>query len=154
MGWVIGLIEDIRSVRAETHVPVGAKIPLIRLELDAAGQAALERNSALIERLARVSEFQTAETAPKGAVTLPVQGGTFCLPLADVIDVDAERTRLEKAVGKLQKEMGGLKGKLNNAKFIANAPEEIVDEARARLEDLEAEAAKLDAAQKRLAEMA
>ncbi|MBD3625601.1 MAG: hypothetical protein HUJ24_09530, partial [Rhodobacteraceae bacterium] len=44
--------------------------------------------------------------------------------------------------------------KLNNAKFIANAPEEIVDEARARLEDLEAEAAKLDAAQKRLAEMA
>ncbi|MHA3978937.1 valine--tRNA ligase [Halovulum sp. GXIMD14794] len=154
MGWVIGLIEDIRSVRAETHVPVGAKIPLIRLELDAAGQAALERNRALIERLARVSEFQTAETAPKGAVTLPVQGGTFCLPLADVIDLDEERARLEKAVGKLQKEMGGLKGKLNNAKFIANAPEEIVDEARARLEDLEAEAAKLDAAQKRLAEMA
>ncbi|MBD3624384.1 MAG: valine--tRNA ligase, partial [Rhodobacteraceae bacterium] len=115
MGWVIGLIEDIRSVRAETHVPVGAKIPLIRLELDAAGQAALERNSALIERLARVSEFQTAETAPKGAVTLPVQGGTFCLPLADVIDIAAERTRLEKAVGKLQQEMGGLNGELNNA---------------------------------------
>ncbi|MSU88631.1 valine--tRNA ligase [Rhodobacteraceae bacterium 2CG4] len=153
MGWVIGLIEDIRSVRAETHVPVGARIPLIRLELDAAGQAALERNRALIERLARVSQFQTAEAAPKGAVTLPVPGGTFCLPLADVIDLDEERARLEKAVGKLQKEMGGLKGKLNNAKFIANAPEEIVDEARARLEDLEAEAAKLAAAQKRLAEM-
>ncbi|NNU81351.1 valine--tRNA ligase [Halovulum dunhuangense] len=154
MGWVIGLIEDIRSVRAETRVPVGAKVPLIQLDLDAAGQAALARNRALIERLARVSEFQTAAAAPKGAVTLPVPGGTFCLPLADVIDLDEERARLEKALGKLQKEMGGLKAKLSNEKFVANAPEEVVDEARARLEELEADEAKLNAAGARLAALA
>ena len=122
MGWVIGLIEDIRSVRAETHVPVGAKVPLIQVELDEAGGRALERNRALIERLARVAEFQTADAPPKGAVTIPVQGGLFCLPLADVIDIAAERARLDKATDKLGKEMGGLEKKLSNEKFIANAP--------------------------------
>ncbi|WP_112321699.1 valine--tRNA ligase [Oceanibium sediminis] len=150
MLWVIGLIEDIRSLRAETHVPAGAKLPLIQIDLDAAGTQALANNATLVARLARVSEFQTANSAPKGAVTLPVPGGTFCLPLADVIDVAAERVRLDKALAKLGKEVGGLKGKLNNAKFIANAPEEVVDEARTRLEELEAESAKLQAAQKRL----
>ena len=153
MGWVIGLIEDIRSVRAETHVPVGAKVPLIQVELDEAGARALERNRALIERLARVAEFQTADAPPKGAVTIPVQGGLFCLPLADVIDIAAEKARLDKATDKLGKEMGGLEKKLSNEKFIANAPEEVVDEARARLEDLQDEAAKLRAAQDRLKEL-
>ena len=153
MGWVITLIEDIRSVRAETHVPVGAKVPLIQIELDAAGAGALERNRALIERLARVEEFQTADAPPKGAVTLPVQGGLFCLPLAGVIDVAEERARLEKAVDKLGKEIAGLEKKLANDKFVANAPEEVVDEARARLDDLQEEAAKLRAAQTRLKDL-
>ncbi|MEM7614469.1 MAG: valine--tRNA ligase, partial [Pseudomonadota bacterium] len=153
MLWVIDLIEQIRSLRAEVHVPVGAKIPLIQIELDDAGQGALDRNRSLIERLARVPEFLTAEVAPKGSVTLPVQGGTFCLPLAGVIDVAEEKARLDKALGKLTKEMGGLKGKLGNEKFLANAPEEVVAENRTRLEDLEAEAAKLTAAAARLAEM-
>ncbi|MEM8870563.1 MAG: valine--tRNA ligase [Pseudomonadota bacterium] len=153
MAWVIDLIEQIRSVRAETHVPVGAKVPLIQIELDAAGQDALNRNRSLIERLARVPEFLTADVAPKGAVTLPVQGGTFCLPLADVIDVAAEKSRLTKALAKLEKESGALAGKLNNQKFLANAPEDVVDEARSRLTDLEAELEKLQAAQTRLADM-
>jgi len=94
MGWVIALIEQIRSVRAEMNVNAGAKLPLVQLELDDAGEGRLERNRALIERLARVSEFVTADAAPKGSVTLPVQGGAFCLPLADVIDVSAEKARL------------------------------------------------------------
>ncbi len=153
MLWVIDLIDQIRSVRAETHVPVGAKIPLIQVELDAAGRGALDRNRSLIARLARVSAFESAAAAPKGAVTLPVPGGTFCLPLADVIDIAAEKARLDKATGKLSKEMGGLKGKLGNQKFLANAPEAVVDEARTRLDELEAEAAKLQAALTRLKDM-
>ncbi|MEM8789466.1 MAG: valine--tRNA ligase [Pseudomonadota bacterium] len=154
MSWVINLIEDIRSVRSETHVPAGAKIQLVQIDLDADGQGALDRNRALIERLARIEAITRADTPPKGAVTIPVRGGTFCLPLADVIDLAAERARLTKARGKLDKEISGLQAKLGNAKFVANAPEEVVDEARARLEDLEAEATKLAAAQTRLQELA
>ncbi|MCB1371599.1 MAG: valine--tRNA ligase, partial [Rhodobacteraceae bacterium] len=151
MGWVIGLIEEIRSVRAEMRVPAGAKIPLIELELAPAQAAALETNRAMVARLARIERFETADAAPKGAVTIAREGGTFCLPLADVIDLEAERARLAKALEKLRKEAEGLRGKLANAAFLANAPEAVVDENRARLEAAEEEAAILAAAAARLA---
>ncbi len=153
MNWVIGLIESIRSVRAEMHVPAGAKIPMIQLDLDATGQTAFANNAVLIHRLARIDEVSTAAEAPKGAVTIPVEGGTFCLPLADIIDVDAEKARLQKAMDKLSKEVGGLKGKLSNEKFTANAPEEVVQENRDRLEVAEDELAKLSVAMQRMAEL-
>ncbi|MFQ5622238.1 MAG: valine--tRNA ligase [Paracoccaceae bacterium] len=153
MGWVIGLIEDIRSARAELHVPAGARVPLVELELDAPRRRALERNRALVARLARISEFAQSDAAPKGSVALVVEGGAFCLPLADVIDVAAERARLDKVLQKLGKEISGLERKLANEKFLANAPEEVVGEQRERLEMAALEAAKLKSAMERLAEI-
>ncbi|MEM1266858.1 MAG: valine--tRNA ligase [Pseudomonadota bacterium] len=150
MGWVIDLIEQIRSVRAETGVPAGAQIPLLRLDLDPDGQAALDRNWSLIARLARTPNLEEAAEAPKDAVVIAVQGGTFCLPLGEVVDLDAARARLRKSLDKLEKEKGGLAKKLGNEKFVANAPEEVVDETRTRLEDLEVDAEKLAAALRRL----
>ncbi len=150
MNWVISLIENIRSVRAEMRVPAGAKIPMVQLELDENGQAALARNEVLVKRLARVEEITQAAEAPKGAVTVAVEGGTFCLPLADIIDVAAEKARLDKAMLKLSKEIGGLKGKLGNEKFLARAPEAVVAENRAGLARAEEEAAKITEALKRL----
>ncbi len=151
MNWVIGLIEQVRSVRAEMRVNAGAKIPMVQLALDAAGQGALDRNLSMILRLARIEELTQADEAPKGSVTLPVQGGSFCLLLADVIDIEAEKTRLTKGITKLEKEIGGLKGKLNNEKFTANAPEAVVAENRARLEKAAEELATLQAAYERVA---
>jgi valyl-tRNA synthetase len=151
MNWVIGLIEQVRSVRSEMRVNAGAKIPMIQLALDDAGKAALERNLPMIMRLARITELSTADAAPKGAVTLAVEGGSFCLPLADVIDVAAEKDRLSKGIDKLAKEIGGLKGKLANQKFVANAPEDVVAENRDRLEAAQVEQATLQAAFDRVA---
>lgn len=151
MNWVVGLIEQIRSIRAEMRVNAGAKIPMVQLDLDAAGQAALAGNLAMIQRLARVTEITTATEAPKGAVTMAVQGGTFCLPLADVIDVDAEKARLSKLIEKLQKELGGIKGKLANEKFTNNAPAAVVAENRARVETAGEELKTLQAAFERVA---
>jgi valyl-tRNA synthetase len=147
------LIEQIRSVRSEMNVNAGAKLPLVQLQLDGTGKERLERNKALIERLARVSEFASATDAPDGSVTLPVPGGAFCLPLADVIDVSAEKARLEKAAQKLAKEIGGLNGKLNNEKFLAKAPQDVVSDQRDRLAAAQEEAAKIDAALARVAQM-
>ncbi len=73
------------------------------------------------------------------------------VPTADVIDLDAERARLEKALDKLGREAKGLRAKLANEAFVAKAPEEVVDENRARLEAAEEEMAVLAAAQARLA---
>jgi valyl-tRNA synthetase len=151
MNWVFGLIDEIRSVRSQMHVPAGAKVTLIALDLAAVHGEALARNEALVARLARIGRFETAAEAPKGAVTLAVGGASFCLPLADVIDVAAERDRLAKAIAKLDKEAGGLRAKLGNPAFVARAPEEVVDEQRARLEAAEEEMAIMHAAAERLA---
>jgi valyl-tRNA synthetase len=153
MGWVTGLIEDIRSVRAQMRVPAGAKITLVELDL-AAGQAeVLERNRALVARLARIVRFEHADAAPKGSVTIARDGSTFCLPLAGVIDIAAEQARLGKALAKLDKEGAGLRAKLANEKFLARAPEAVVEENRTRLNALDGEAQILKAAEARLSEL-
>jgi valyl-tRNA synthetase len=151
MNWVIGLIEEIRSVRSQMHVPAGARVTLVTLATSAEQAAALDANRALVAKLARVERFEAAAEAPKGAVTLTVQGASFCLPLAEVIDIAAERDRLGKAIDKLDKEANGIRSKLANASFVARAPEEIVDEQRSRLEAAEEEIAVLRAAHARLA---
>ena len=151
MNWVISLIEKIRSLRTEMRVNAGAKIPMVQLELDAAGQTALANNLTMIKRLARIEDLTQADTAPKGAIVLPVTGGSFCLPLADVIDVAAEKARLSKSIDKLTKEVTGIERKLQNEKFIAKAPEAVVAENRARLVSAGEEMEKLQAALNRVA---
>ena len=153
MTWVISLIEEIRSVRAQMHVPVGLKVQLLQLDLDARGQAAWDNNAAMIERLARISELTHTQTMPKGAVTVAVEGGTFGLPVADLIDVAEEKARLQKLLDKLAKEIGGLKGRVNNPKFVASAPEDVVAEAHENLAAREEEEAKIKTAFARLAEL-
>ncbi|MGJ8585495.1 MAG: valine--tRNA ligase [Marinosulfonomonas sp.] len=151
MNWVISLIEEIRSVRQQMHVPAGLKVPMLQIELDQAGQDAWSRNESLIMRLARVDSLTPADEMPKGAVTIAVAGATFALPLADIIDIAEEKARLEKAMEKLAKELGGLRGRLNNPKFVASAPEQVVAETRENLAEREEEEGQLKAALDRLA---
>jgi valyl-tRNA synthetase len=153
MNWVIDLIEAIRSSRAEVHVPAGLKIPMVQVELDESGKTAWANNEAMIMKLARLDSLSEGPM-PKGAITISVAGGTFALPLEGVIDIAEEKARLEKALGKLAKELGGLRGRLNNPKFVASAPEEVVAEAQENLAAREEEEGKLKAALARLAEIA
>ncbi|WP_193140485.1 valine--tRNA ligase [Meridianimarinicoccus sp. MJW13] len=153
MNWVISLIDEIRSVRAQMHVPAGLKLELLQLELDPTGGQALSRNAALIQKLARIEKISTVSDLPKGCVTVAVEGGTFALPVADVIDVDEEQARLEKTLGKLAKDLGGLRGRLNNPKFVESAPEEVIVETRELLAVKEDEETRVKAALTRLAEL-
>jgi valyl-tRNA synthetase len=152
MTWATKLIEDIRSARAQVHVPVGLKCDLVASELSPAARQAWQRNESLIKRLARV-EAMTEGPAPKGSIALALEGAAFAIPLAGLIDIAEEKSRLQKTMDKLGKEIGGLKGRLNNPNFAASAPEEVVEEARANLDAREDEAAKLQAALTRLAEI-
>ncbi len=153
LNWAIGLIEAVRSARGEMHVPAGLKVPLVQLELSAKAKAALAANEALITKLARIDSVTEADQAPKGSVSIPVPGGAFALPLEGIIDVAEEKARLQKTLDKLGKELGGLKGRLSNPKFVESAPEDVVEETRENLAAREDEAAKLRAALARLAEM-
>jgi valyl-tRNA synthetase len=153
MTWVTSLIDEIRSARAQVHVPVGLKLELVATAMDDAGRQAWTNNEMLIKRLARIETLSHAAAAPKGAITVPAGGATFAIPLEGVIDIAEEKARLQKSLDKLAKEIGGLKGRLNNPAFVASAPEDVVIEARANLEAREDEAAKLQAAVQRLSEI-
>ena len=113
----------------------------------------LDRNAPLIQRLARV---ETIDHTPvgKGVVTLSVPGAVMALPLAEFVDIAAEQKRLDKAMQKVAKEVGGLKGKLGNEKFLANAKPDVVEEQRERLAAAEVEVEKLEAALARLSTLA
>ncbi|ETD83295.1 valine--tRNA ligase [Rhodobacter capsulatus] len=152
MNWVIALIEEIRSSRAQMGVPVALKLPMVLAEAEPQARAALARNEALILRMARL-EAITEGTVAKGSISIPAAGALFGLPLEGVIDVAAEKARLEKALAKVEKEAAGLKARFANPKFVANAAEEVIEEARENLAARAEEAAKIGAALKRLAEL-
>jgi valyl-tRNA synthetase len=153
MTWVIALIEQVRSARAQMHVPAGLHVPLLVTELNEAGRAAWDNNEAMIRRLARIDSLTHVDRFPKGCVTVAVEGGSFGLPLADIIDIAEEKSRLEKTLAKMEKELGGLRGRLGNPKFVESAPEAVVAETRENLAAREDEAARLRAALDRLAEL-
>ncbi|MGR3707050.1 class I tRNA ligase family protein, partial [Sulfitobacter sp.] len=153
MNWVISVIENTRSARAQMRVPAGLYVPMLVNEIDTNGQAAWDANETLIKRLARIDSLTAVDAQPKGTISIAAPGASFGLPLADIIDVDAEKARLEKAKGKLAKELGGLRGRLNNPKFAASAPDEVVAEAKANLAAREEEEARIDEALARLAEI-
>ncbi len=153
MAWVISLIEGIRSVRGEMNVPAGAVLPLVATERSPDAARFEAGNLALLQRLARIDGIAEG-AAPKGAATIAVSGATYALPLAGVIDVAAEKARLDKTLAKLAKELGGLRGRLGNPNFAASAPPEVVAETRANLAAREADEARLKAARARLDDMA
>ena len=153
MSWAISLIDGIRSARAQMNVPAGLYVPVVQLDADDAARQAWARNATLIQRLARIESLAESTTAPKGSVTVPTAGATFALPLAGIIDISAEKARLSKALDKLTREIGGLRGRLNNPNFATSAPEEVVQELRDNLALREEEAGQLQAALARLAEL-
>jgi valyl-tRNA synthetase len=151
INWVVRVIGEIRSVRAEMNVPPASKIPLELRGAGAMTRARIERHGELIERLARLDGISLSERpVPKGAVQVVVDEATLVLPLATVIDVDKERARLSKELTRLSGEIDKLERKLGNADFVAKAPEEVVEEQRERRQEAAAARAKLSEALERL----
>ncbi len=150
MNWVTRFIAEVRSVRAEMNVPAGARIALLIKGASADSLARLERHRDVIQRLARLETVDATDAIPDGAVQLVLDEATLILPLKGVIDVAAETARLKKEVGKLADEVKKIDAKLGNAKFLAGAPEQVVEEQRERKADAEAAMAKFAEALKRL----
>ena len=119
MGWLVKLISDIRSARAELNVPAGAKLKLLVVGANDTTQKRLETHRAAIERLARIEGVEAAPAAPKAALQLVVGEATYALPVGEVIDLKAEGARLQKEIKKLGDEVGKIDAKLGNAAFVA-----------------------------------
>ena len=146
--WLIRLVSEIRAARTELNVPPGARLPMHVRDANDATKARLERQASALARLARVEAADGEATG--GAAQVVVDEATFVLPLEGVIDLDAERQRLTKAIAAVEKERDALGGRLGNASFVERAKPEAVEKARADHADKMAEAARLHAALGRL----
>jgi valyl-tRNA synthetase len=153
IGWVVDLISAVRSVRAEMNVPAATQIPLVLAGVEPETKARAERwRDFLKSPLGRVSAISFADAPPAGAVQLLVRGEVAALPLAGVIDLAAERTRLEKEMAKVKGDIARVDAKLGNADFLARAPEEVVEGEREKREEAEARRLKIVEALARLAQ--
>jgi valyl-tRNA synthetase len=151
MQWVIDLVSGARSVRAEMNVPAAAKVALVLKGAAPETRARMERNRDAIVTLARLASIETSETVPAGSAQFVVGESTAAIPLGDVIDFAKERVRLEKELKKAQEEIARFDDKLNNADFVARAPEEVIDEQKEKRADAQAMAMRLKEAVGRLA---
>ncbi len=148
--WVIGVISLVRSVRSELNVPPGAQIPVI---VNGAGEnekRLLAGYRDFIFRLARLASLGFEGESPEGSAQAVLGATTFILPLAGVIDLEAERARLEKESKKVADEVARLNAKLGNPQFTGNAPPDVVEEHKERLSAAQATLSSLDAAKARL----
>jgi len=148
IGWVIDLIAAIRSVRAEMNINV--PLPLIMVRVGDHVWERAQRWSEFIMRMARISDVTRTPMYPPGAVQLVVRGEVVALPLAGVIDIAAERTRLAKEMAKSDADIARVDHKLNNADFLKRAPEEVVEGEREKREEALARKAKIAEALERL----
>ncbi|MGB2028589.1 MAG: class I tRNA ligase family protein, partial [Candidatus Puniceispirillaceae bacterium] len=149
--YLINIISEIRYIRSEMNVPLSAK-PVLQLRGASALQArSVETNHAALTRLARLASVETVESFGKGTARGTVDGVDIGLPLADILDLDAERARLEKAITGVGTEIDKISRKLDNPGFIAKAPEDVVAENRRRLDEEVSRRGALEAALARLA---
>jgi len=149
ISWLIRLISEVRSVRAEMNVPAGAKVPLVIAGAGEETKARVARHEETLLRLARLETLNFGKP-PQGAVQIVLDEATLALPLAGIIDIDAEQKRLKREIDKVGSEIKQLNAKLSNEKFVSRAPEHVVEEQRERKTEAEAIAAKLEQALKRL----
>ncbi len=150
IGWVVDLVTAIRSVRAEMNIPPATLTPLLLAGASAETMGRAQRWNDVVKRMARLADISFADTAPQGAVQLLVRGEVAALPLKGVIDLSAEKARLDKELAKADADIKRVDAKLSNEKFVANAPEEIVEEEKEKREAAVARKARIVEALDRL----
>jgi valyl-tRNA synthetase len=152
--WVIRLISAVRAVRVEMNVPGGAKVPLVLRDASDQTKERMQRHHDIISRLARLERFELLDgEMPKGAVQIVIDEATAAMPLADAIDIDQERARLQKEIGKLEQDVEKIDKKLSNEKFLSRAPDHVVEEQRQRRMDAVAARTGVEAALSRLEQL-
>jgi valyl-tRNA synthetase len=150
MDWLIRIISEIRSVRADMNVPASAKIKLLVKDACGMSQDGLKTYDEILRRMARLESVELTDTAPKGSLQTVVDNITLILPIADIIDLDKEKERLEKEIDKLDGDIDKIDRQLANEKFVANAPPEIITEQHSRKEIALTTKSKLQTALKQL----
>ncbi len=144
--WVRDFILGVRQIRGEMDISPGKDLPVL---LQGASDSDRERSrtyASLLQRVGRVESVTILDDAdePPAAATALLGDLRLLVPMKGIIDVDAERARLEKQKAKIAAELQRSQGKLGNEKFVNNAPADVVTQERARVAEFEKTIARLD----------
>jgi valyl-tRNA synthetase len=150
INFVVDLVASVRSVRAESNVPAALEAELVVVGASREHERWLARHDAAIRRLARLSVISVADVAPPHAAQAVVGEVVACLPLAGLVDLDAERARLAKELSRLEGDIAKIEGRLSNPRFLEKADADTVEEQREKRDEAEARRLKLRAAIARL----
>ncbi|MBL8642007.1 MAG: valine--tRNA ligase [Alphaproteobacteria bacterium] len=136
--WLIKTITEIRSVRSDMNVPAAAKVRMLVKDASFITVEYLKKYDEILRRMARLESVEVSNDVPKGSIQTIVGEATLVLPIAEIIDLDKERQRLNKEIGKLAANIEKIDQKLADEKFVANAPPEIIAEQKSRRAESEA----------------
>jgi valyl-tRNA synthetase len=139
MEWVKGVIIGIRNIRGELNISPAKAIPVLLTKGSSSDQALLEKYRQFLIKLAKLDSagwLDDAAAAPPCAMQV-VGEMEVLVPMAGLVDVDVELGRLAKEQEKLEKEIGRLSGKLGNARFVDNAPADVVAKEKEKLSNAE-----------------
>lgn len=150
INWLIDVVTGIRSVRFEMNIPAATRAPLVVVEAGDVTRERVQRYDALLKKLARIEVIDFSDKVPEVSAQMISGEAVFCLPLGQLIDLEAERVRLRKEVRKIEQDIEKISLKLNNPKFIANAKAEIVESEQNRVVELRAARKKVSIALERL----
>ena len=153
MNAIMDSIKAIRNMRAEVNANPGKKIPAIMLVSEDLCEV-VAHNDSYIKLLGGIDNLELRPLngeKPENAMAAVVTGIEVYLPLAGLIDVEKETQRLSKELAAMEKDLQRAGGKLNNAGFLAKAPEDVIAKERAKYEEL---SGKIEAVKKRMAYLA
>jgi valyl-tRNA synthetase len=145
--WLMGVISAVRTIRAERDIAPSRALPVWLAEGSARERRWMERYERYLKaigRMASLAWLEAAAAAPESAMKL-VGRTKVLVPLGAFIDKRAELARLEREIGKIEKDLAKLKERLGNARFVERAPREVIEQDRRRALELETALAKLAA---------
>ncbi|MDC8832510.1 valine--tRNA ligase [Alteromonas gilva] len=151
--WVKRFIVGIRNIRGEMDIAPSKPLSVLLRNVSSDDERRLSISRTFVDRLARlegITILASGEQAPASATAL-VGEMEILIPMAGLIDKEAELARIAKAMDKLEKDLGRFKGKLSNEKFVSNAPPEVIEKEKAKLADTESQLSKLKAQQETIA---
>ena len=149
MEWIIRFVSEIRTIRSEMNVSPSSLLPLTLSTPSKTISARVENFNELLLSLARLSKITLSEDIPAKAVQVIIDEAVLALPVGDFINVEGERSRLEKEMGKIDLELQKIAKKLENSNFMSKAPKEVVAEQRRRSQEYAMSKQKLEEAYSR-----
>ncbi|HEX5693008.1 MAG TPA: class I tRNA ligase family protein, partial [Arenimonas sp.] len=148
--WLKAAVTQLRSIRSQMNISPAKTVPLRLQGGDAGDRERLQRHDAALRFLARLDSIEWIQGEAPASAAAVLGGLKLLIPLEGLIDLDAEKSRLDKELKRIAGEIGKCQGKLSSETFVQNAPTAVVDQERARLADWTAQQAALQAQREKL----